>query len=517
MLSVLISVSDKTGIVDFARELIVLGWNIISTGVTAKFLKEQFIKCREIYEITEFPEILNGRVKTLNPKIYGGILAIRNKENHMKELEHHGIETIDMVVVNLYPFHKIINRNQKSKEKTLSKNVIENIDIGGVSLLRAAAKNYNDVIVICDIKDYKIVINSLKNNHFNNELRLKLAAKAFRHTAYYDSLISTYFTCEKFPKQMTIPLKKISELRYGENPHQKAVLYSIGEIKKYNGVISAKQIYGKKLSYNNYLDLESGWCLISEFDNFACAIIKHNNPSGCAESKSNLKDAYLKALSCDPISAFGSVVIFNKFIDENLAMEIEKLFVECIIAPDYSHSALNILMRKKNIRILKQEILYKKFENSIEYKMLSYGMLVQDKNNRILGEVENMTKRSPTIDEKEALYFALKIVKHVKSNAIVIASGTMTVGIGTGQMSRIDSLKIAIRKMKEFYKSEHFSHLVLASDAFLTFPDIIEESAKIGITAIIQPGGSIRDKELIKIANDKNIAMIATKVRHFKH
>jgi phosphoribosylaminoimidazolecarboxamide formyltransferase/IMP cyclohydrolase len=518
MATVLLSVSDKTGIIDFAKELKILGWNIISTGGTAKVLAENSIKCQEISDVTGFPEILNGRVKTLNPKIHGGILAMRNREDHLKQLREYGIEVIDMVVVNLYPFETTINKIYKPENKNIDRNVIENIDIGGVALLRAAAKNYQDVVVICDSNDYTSVVKNLKNNSITQEFKLALAAKGFRHTAYYDSLISNYLTYEKFPMQSTIPLKKISSLRYGENPHQEAVLYSNGIEQNKSAVIFAKQLHGKELSYNNYLDLEVAWHLVHEFDNPACAIIKHNNPCGAAES-TGIKDAYLKALSCDPVSAFGGVMAFNKSIEEDTAIEISKLFVECIIAPNYSKVALDILMNKKNIRLLVQEMPYKEEKNVIDYRMMSYGMLAQDRDNQILVESKPMTKRQPTKCESEALDFAWKISKHVKSNAVILVRGRQTVGIGAGQMSRIDSLKIAIEKMKEVKceLNENLFPLVLASDAFFPFPDVVEESAKIGVTAIVQPGGSIKDGESIKVADDKNIAMIATGMRHFKH
>ncbi|MDR1926420.1 MAG: bifunctional phosphoribosylaminoimidazolecarboxamide formyltransferase/IMP cyclohydrolase [Endomicrobium sp.] len=518
MATVLLSASDKTGIIDFAKELKILGWNIISSGGTAKTLAENSIECQEISDVTGFPEILNGRVKTLNPKIHGGILAIRNREDHLKQLREYGIKVIDMVVVNLYPFETTINKIHKPENKNIDQSIIENIDIGGVALLRAAAKNYQDVVVICDSNDYTSVIKNLKNNSITQELKLALAAKAFRHTSYYDSLISTYLTYEKFPTQATIPLKKISSLRYGENPHQEAVLYSNGIEQNKSAVIFAKQLHGKELSYNNYLDLEVAWHLVHEFDNPACAIIKHNNPCGAAES-TDIKDAYLKALSCDSVSAFGGVMAFNKSIEEDTATEISKLFVECIIAPNYSKAALDILMNKKNIRLLIQEMPYKEEKNIVEYRMMSYGMLAQDRDNQILIESKPMTKRQPTKLESEALDFAWKISKHVKSNAVILVRGRQTVGIGAGQMSRIDSLKIAIEKMKKVKcgLDENLFPLVLASDAFFPFPDVVEESAKIGVTAIVQPGGSVKDDESIKVADDKNIAMIATGMRHFKH
>jgi phosphoribosylaminoimidazolecarboxamide formyltransferase/IMP cyclohydrolase len=514
----LISVSCKDGIIEFARELKKMNWNIIASGGTARILIENDIKCKEISDITSSPEILDGRVKTLNPKIHGGILAIRNNSEHIKQLKKYGIDTIDMVVVNLYPFESIINKIEKPQDKNISQEVIENIDIGGVALLRAAAKNYKDVLVVCDQNEYSLVIDSLKNNLFSNDLRLTFAAKAFRHTAYYDSLISTYLTYEKFPKQFAIPLRKLSNLRYGENPHQCAALYSNGPEKNKPVVISAKQLHGKELSYNNYLDLEAAWRLVHEFEKSACSIIKHNNPCGCAQGET-LKDSYLKALSCDPASAFGSIIAFNKPIDLATAREISKLFVECIIACDYSQEALNILTQKKNIRLLKQDMPYKKENDVVEYRSMSNGMLVQDRDDSLLSEIKIMTKRSPTKKENDSLEFAWKVAKHIKSNAIVLVRGLQTVGIGAGQMSRIDSLKIAIEKMKEVKHNldESKNPLVLASDAFFPFSDVVEESFKVNITAIAQPAGSIKDGDSIKAANDRNIAMIQTGMRHFKH
>ncbi|MDR1696340.1 MAG: bifunctional phosphoribosylaminoimidazolecarboxamide formyltransferase/IMP cyclohydrolase [Endomicrobium sp.] len=518
MPTALISVSDKAGVVEFAKELKTLGWDIISSGGTAKTLKNNNIECTEISEVTGFPEILDGRVKTLNPKIHGGILAIRDNADHQNQLTKHGIGAIDIVAVSLYPFEETINKIPKPEDKKIEQDIIENIDIGGVALLRAAAKNYKDVMVICDANDYKTVIEALKNKSVTDELKLGLSAKAFRHTAYYDSLISNYLTYEKFPTQASIPLKKLSGLRYGENPHQEAALYGNGTQANKPAVISAKQLHGKELSYNNYLDLEAAWRLVHEFEKPACAIIKHNNPCGCAEGTS-VKDAYLKAFACDTASAFGGIIAVNRPVEEDAAQELSKLFVECVIAPDYSQTALDILMQKKNIRLLKQEIPYKEEKNAMEYRMMSSGMLVQDRDNSLSAEIKDMTNRKPTKEESEALDFAWKVCKHVKSNAIILVRGRQTVGIGAGQMSRIDSLQIALKKMKEAVIAidEKSSSLVMASDAFFPFPDVVQESAKAGITAIVQPGGSIKDQLSIDAANESGIAMIATGMRHFKH
>jgi phosphoribosylaminoimidazolecarboxamide formyltransferase/IMP cyclohydrolase len=349
-------------------------------------------------------------------------------------------------------------------------------------------------------------------------LKLELAGKAFRHTAYYDALISNYLSYEEFPCEGAIPLKKMASLRYGENPHQNAALYSFGNEENSSAAISAKQIHGKELSYNNYLDLESSWRLVHEFDKTACAVIKHNNPCGCAEGE-NAKDAYLRALAYDPVSAFGGIIAFNVSVDKDVAEELAKLFVECIIAPDFSKEAFEILSQKKNIRLLKQPAAYKKTESSIEYRMLSDGMLVQNRDEQLLSEIKPATKRTPTKQEEDSLSFAWKVCKHVKSNAIILVRGRQTVGIGAGQMSRIDSLNIAAKKMKNVVHglNEAENPLVLASDAFFPFPDVVEESAKENVTAIIQPGGSIKDELSINACNERNIAMQFTSMRHFKH
>ena len=513
----LLSVCNKTGIVEFAKELKSLGFDIISSGGTAKTLKENSIDCKEISDVTGFPEMLDGRVKTLNPKIHGGILARRDNPKHLQQLKDFEISTIDMVVVNLYPFEETAKKIVKPENKNISQDIIENIDIGGVTLIRAAAKNYKDVLIVCDPNDYSSIIENLKNKTITEEFKLNLAAKGFRHTAYYDGLISNYLSYEEFPMQQAIALKKISSLRYGENPHQRASLYSFGNEENSCGVIGAKQLHGKELSYNNYLDLESAWRLVHEFDNPACAIIKHNNPCGCAEGK-DVKDAYLKALACDTVSAFGGVIAFNMVVDTTVAQEISKLFVECVIAPDFCQDALDVLTKKKNIRLLRQPNKYIK-KPSIDYRLLSDGMLVQDRDEQLLNETKIVTKREPTKEEKESLEFAWKICKHVKSNAIVLVRGKQTVGIGAGQMSRIDSLNIAIKKMKEakFEIDNKKFPLVLASDAFFPFPDVVEGAANEKVTAIIQPGGSIKDKLSIDVCNEKNIAMIFTGMRHFKH
>lgn len=515
--SALISVSDKTGVVELAQSLNKLKIKIISSGGTANVLKQHNIDCREISDITGFSEILDGRVKTLHPKIHGGILAKRGKPSHIEQLNEHAIQPIDLVVVSLYPFEDTIARIPASS--TISEDAIEKIDIGGVALLRAAAKNFHDVLVVCEAADYKCVIEKIEKNELDINFRRELAAKAFRHTAYYDSVISGYFSTEKFPEKLAVPLKKLSPLRYGENPHQQAAVYLEGSSHTVSPAVGAKQLQGKELSYNNYLDLESAWELIKEFKSYACAIIKHNNPCGCAAGK-GLLDAYSRALACDPVSAFGGIIAFNREVDEALALEVIKLFTECVIGPSYTESALKIFASKKNLRILIEPLeTHAAEKNELSFRSISGGMLIQDKDNALLTENKTVTIRVPSAQEKESLDFAWKICKHVKSNAIILVRGTQTVGVGAGQMSRIDSLKIASEKMKEITAKNLPNELplVLASDAFFPFPDVVTESAKLGITAIIQPGGSLKDEDSIKAANTQNIAMQLTSMRHFRH
>jgi phosphoribosylaminoimidazolecarboxamide formyltransferase/IMP cyclohydrolase len=515
----LISVSDKTGVVDFSKALSALGYEIISSGGTAKTLSQNGIACKEVSEITGFPEILDGRVKTLQPKIHGGILAKRDNAAHLNEMKKHGIEPIDIVAVNLYPFEETIAAMAKAGKTGITEDVIENIDIGGVALIRAAGKNFNDVLIVTSPSDYAPLIEKLKSGAIDILFRQALAAKAFRHTAYYDGLISNYFTEEKFPETITVPLKKSTTLRYGENPHQDAALYVNGSKQNVPGVVNAKILQGKELSYNNYLDLEAAWRLILEFDEPTCAIIKHSNPCGCASSTSIL-DAYKRALSCDPVSAFGGIIAVNREIGEAEAVEITKLFTECIIAPSYSAKAKEVFQAKKNLRLLEQPVMKKAdLTIDIEVRALTGGMLAQDKDNALLNETKPMTHRPPSMQEMDSLIFAWTLCKHVKSNAIILVRGCQTVGVGAGQMSRIDSLNIAAEKMKSVQHGldEKQIPLVLASDAFFPFNDVVLAAAKIGVSAIIQPGGSIRDEDSVKAANAQDIAMVMTGMRHFKH
>jgi phosphoribosylaminoimidazolecarboxamide formyltransferase/IMP cyclohydrolase len=519
----LISVSDKTGVVELARGLNDLGYSIISSGGTAKTLADNKIPCTEISRVTGFPEILDGRVKTLNPRIHGGILARRDRPEHLDELKQHDIAPIDIVIVNLYPFEKTLTGVLAADpgSRAITDDIIENIDIGGVALIRAAAKNFNDVLIVCQPADYASLLQKLKDGKIDADYRRSLAAKAFSHTAYYDALISSFFSTDKFPEQVTIPLRRLSSLRYGENPHQAAALYRAGAPTANPFVVNARQLQGKELSYNNYLDLEAAWRLVAEFSAPACAIIKHNNPCGCAESDS-LLDAYHRALACDPLSAYGGIIALNREVDEKTAAEIAKLFVECIIAPSFSDKALAAFAAKKNLRLLlppPSKTPGAVTPAEIEYRALSGGMLAQDRDNSLLTETKPATKRTPTEAELRSLQFAWKIAKHVKSNAIVLVRGTQAVGIGAGQMSRIDSLHIAAQKMKsvELTPDAAGQPLVLASDAFFPFNDVVTESAAMGVTAVIQPGGSIRDKDSIQAADQNTMAMVFTGMRHFKH
>lgn len=496
----LISVSDKTGIIEFARELKKLDVRIISTGGTAKFLKKAGIPVVSVEKITDFPEILDGRVKTLHPKIHAGILA-KNTKQHIDELKKHKINAIDIVVINLYPFEQ--------------KPSIENIDIGGVAMLRAAAKNFENVLAVCDPTDYYHIIGNIKSSKIDFSFRKKLAAKAFRHTAYYDSLIADYFTEEMFPEKITVGLKKISGLRYGENPHQKAAIYQVGSRKEAG---SLNQLQGKELSYNNYLDMDAAFNLACEFKDPTCVIVKHNNPCGVS-SAAIILDAYKNALACDPVSAFGGIVAFNKIVDGKTAKEVIKIFTECVIAPNYSKDALKIFSQKQNLRILIKPLI-KKTGQFLEFRSISDQILVQEKDSKVFNKLKIVTKTKPAKQQLESLKFAFTVAKYVKSNAIVLVRGTQTVGIGAGQMSRIDSLKIANMKMQSItYPLTHLPAypLVLASDAFFPFRDVVDAAAKIGVNSIIQPGGSLKDDDSITACNEHKIAMVFTGMRHFRH
>jgi phosphoribosylaminoimidazolecarboxamide formyltransferase/IMP cyclohydrolase len=521
----LISVFDKGGLVDFARSLEDLGVEILSTGGTAAALKDAKIAITDVADVTGFPEILGGRVKTLHPKIHGGLLAIRDDESHVAELMQQEIETIDLVVVNLYPFKATVESGADFAT------CIENIDIGGPSMIRAAAKNHDYVTVVVDPEDYAPVLEDVAkhNGGTSSELRRALAAKAYAHTAAYDSIISNWFADEigdSAPKHYTLSGTLHQTLRYGENPHQTAAFYTTR--KRRPGVATAQQTQGKELSYNNINDTDAAFELISEFDpaeTAAVAIIKHANPCGVALG-SNLTSAYQKALACDSISAFGGIVALNRTLDAETAEEITKLFTEVIIAPGADAEALKILSAKKNLRVLLAGALADTGTPGLTLRTVSGGFLLQSRDNGCIAssatKLETVTKRAPSTQEMADLKFAFTICKHVKSNAIVYAKDLATVGIGAGQMSRVDSARIAARKAEDMAK-EHGAAKpptvgsVAGSDAFFPFPDGLLNTAEAGATAIIQPGGSIRDKDVIAAADDAGLAMVFTGMRHFRH
>lgn len=506
----LISVSNKDGVVEFAKDLSELGYEIISTGGTKKILEEANISVIAISEITGFPEIMDGRLKTLHPNIFGGLLGIRDNEKHMEQLKEQGINPIDIVVVNLYPFKETISKPNVEWEEA-----IENIDIGGPSMLRASAKNYQDVAVIVDPKDYSVIIEQLKEEkQINIDTKKKLAAKVFRHTAAYDSYIAEYVTNylgEESPEYLSFTYEKVQDLRYGENPHQKASFYKKGLINQ--GLPQAKQLHGKELSYNNIQDTNAAWQMVKEFNEEPVVVaVKHMNPCGIGIG-TTLIEAFDKAYAADPVSIFGGIVATNQMIDKDTAMKLKEIFLEVIIAPKFSDEAVEILTAKKNIRLLE-------LANEVEYEGLmkvvsvSGGLLIQNEDDRELldEDIKVATKRQPTEEEMKQLKFAWKVVKHVKSNAIVLAKDDQTVGVGAGQMNRVGAAKIAIEQAGEKVVGS-----VMGSDAYFPMPDTVESAAKAGITAIIQPGGSIRDEDSIKEADKHGIAMVFTGIRHFKH
>jgi phosphoribosylaminoimidazolecarboxamide formyltransferase/IMP cyclohydrolase len=509
----LVSVSKKDGLLDFVKGLSEMGVEILSTGGTAKLLKDNNIPVIQVSDYTKFPEIMDGRVKTLHPLIHGGLLGKRDDKKHLEEMKKHGIKPIDMVVVNLYPFEETITKKGVSLDEA-----IENIDIGGPSMLRSSAKNFQDVAVVVDPYDYEDVLAEMEDNDgvISYDTKMRLSVKAFKHTARYDSLISKYLESkvegEGFPSILNLQFEKITDLRYGENPHQKAVFYeNIGGSK---GALSkAKQLHGKELSYNNILDLNAAFELVREFDGTAAVVIKHTNPCGVATGNT-LVNAYRKARETDPLSAFGGIIGLNKSVDEETAKEIGSTFIEAVIAPDYDDSALKVLKEKKNIRLLKLADFNEKAEREYDLRTVSGGILLQDKDSVTLDEdnLKVVTKREPTEKEWDAMRFAWKVAKHVKSNAIIYATDNETVGIGAGQMSRVDSSKLAAMKANKPVQGT-----VMASDAFFPFRDSVDEAAKVGITAIIQPGGSVKDEEVIAAANEHNIAMVFTGIRHFRH
>jgi phosphoribosylaminoimidazolecarboxamide formyltransferase/IMP cyclohydrolase len=538
----LISVSDKTGIVEFARELKRFGVEIISTGGTAKTLRDAGLEARDVSDVTGFPEMMDGRIKTLHPKIHGALLSVRDNPEHQAAMREHDIEPIDMVVINLYPFEETIAHEGVTLEEA-----IEQIDIGGPAMIRSAAKNHESVTVVVSPDEYSSVLNELRlhNGSISSETRRTLALQAFRRTATYDAIVSVFLqrsiddddfqqslasshgpgirsfaggiggpqyvsieTASEPPELAQWVLRKTLDLRYGENPHQVAALY---DTKARHGIATAELLSGKEMSFNNYVDADAAWQLVCDFDDLACAIIKHTNPAGVALG-STAEEAYRKALACDPVSAFGGIVAYNRNVDETVARAVTEIFVEVIIAPDYEAAALEVLRTKKNLRVLRAGS--PKPIEGLEYKQISGGMLVQTRDTHRLKreDLKVVTKRAPSETEIDDLLFAWTVCKHTKSNAIVYARDRQTVGVGAGQMSRVDSVKLGAMRAQIAIEGS-----VLASDAFFPFRDGVDEAAKHGITAVIQPGGSVRDEEVIAAANEHGLAMVFTGVRHFKH
>lgn len=508
----LISVSNKKGVVDFARALNSLGVEIISTGGTAKALRESGIQVKDVSDYTGFPEMLEGRLKTLHPKIHGGLLARRGNPKDMEDIKRHGIEPIDMVVVNLYPFEETI-----SKQGVKFSEAIENIDIGGPTMLRSASKNFEDVAVIVEPDDYPKIIEEMKTSggDLSYNTRLELARKVFSHTSRYDTIIADYLTGvsgkeKELPETLTMTFERVSSLRYGENPHQVAAYYK--ERSDGLSLSEARILQGKEMSFNNYLDTHSALMLVLEFEDTACAIIKHNNPCGVALGKTP-REAYMKAAKTDPVSAFGGVIAFNRPVDGGTAKEIINLFVEVVIAPGFSKDALEIFSKKQNIRVLEMPDMNKEIKGW-DMKRIAGGLLLQDWDTKKvdISSLKAVTKREPTKEELEGLSFGWKVCKHVKSNAIVYAFRDRTAGIGIGQTSRVYSARTGALNALEPLKGS-----VVASDGFFPFRDGIDTLHEVGVTAVIQPGGAMRDDEVIAAADEHNMAMIITGVRHFRH
>jgi phosphoribosylaminoimidazolecarboxamide formyltransferase/IMP cyclohydrolase len=516
----LISVSDKTGVIDFARALSSLGVALLSTGGTAKLLAENGLVVTEVANYTGFPEMLDGRVKTLHPKVHGGILARRDFPEHQAALEQHAIPTIDMVVVNLYPFMQTIAKFDCSLD-----DAIENIDIGGPAMLRSAAKNHKDVVVICDPLDYAAVLAELHSSaaEVSQETRFTLAKKVFAHTAQYDGAITNYFTSlgvdrqhttrSSFPATLNLHFQKVQEMRYGENPHQSAAFYR--DTQPVEGALANyTQLQGKELSYNNIADADAAWECVKTFDETACVIIKHANPCGVATAASPL-EAYSKAFQTDPTSAFGGIIAFNSAVDGNTAEAVAKQFVEVVIAPAFSEQARQVFSAKQNVRLL--EIPLARLGNPYDLKRVGGGLLVQspDTKNVLLAELRVVSQRQPTPQQLQDLMFAWRVAKFVKSNAIVFCGNGMTLGVGAGQMSRVDSARIAAIKAQHAALSLVGS--AVASDAFFPFRDGLDVVVEAGATCVIQPGGSMRDQEVIDAANERDVVMMLTGTRHFRH
>jgi phosphoribosylaminoimidazolecarboxamide formyltransferase/IMP cyclohydrolase len=536
----LISVSDKTGIIEFAATLSSFGVEIISTGGTAKAIRDTGLAVTDVSEVTGFPEMMDGRVKTLHPMVHGALLALRDNDEHLAAMKTHNIEPIDLVVVNLYPFEQTVAQAGVSLE-----DAVENIDIGGPAMIRSASKNWRDVAVVTDPALYDDISGEMKKTggSLSLETRSRLAALAYTRTASYDLAISSYLarqlpdedleyleplnplqnlmfietdveenieTPDGLEEYKSIELAKVTSLRYGENPHQKAALYTTGEP---GGIAGAAQLHGKEMSFNNYVDAEAAWNLVQDFDERASAIIKHTNPAGVGVGESN-EEAYRRALATDPVSAFGGIAAFNREVDAVVAQSVNEVFTEVVIAPGYDAEALGIFQTKKNLRVLQVE---SGSLDGLEYKQISGGMLVQEKDLYKVGE-KDLTfagERKPTEAEVRAMLLAWKVCKHVKSNAIVFADENRTIGVGAGQMNRVDSVRIAAMRAERFGLPLKGS--VVASDAFFPFRDNVDEAAKFGVSAIIQPGGSMRDEESIAAANEHGIAMVFTGYRHFKH
>ena len=501
----LISVSDKTNIVEFAKGLEKYGFEIISTGGTFTYLKNNGVACISIEDVTHFPEILEGRVKTLHPKIHGGLLSKRGNELHNKHVAENNIEYIDLVCVNLYPFEATVKKEGVSEEE-----IIENIDIGGPSMLRSAAKNFNDVTVVTDIRDYDRILNELENGGITLATRRSLAIKVFNTTASYDAAIANYFNKADnlIPEKLTLSYTLEDTLRYGENPHQKAYHYVQDNNESY-ALQNAVQLHGKEMSYNNIQDASATLDILAEFDEIACVAVKHMNPCGVAIGK-DVFEAYSRAYDADPVSIFGGIVAINGVVDKATAEKMHSIFLEIILAVDYDDEALEILTKKKNLRIYKLGDKNNNHEQQI--KSVRGGILVQDFNSELAESYEVVTDKQPTKEQMSDLEFGLKVVKHVKSNAIVVVKNGRTLGIGAGQMNRVGSCKIALEQAGALADGA-----VLASDAFFPMRDSADLAAEYNIAAIVQPGGSIRDQESIDACNEKGVAMLFSKIRHFKH
>ena len=513
----LISVSDKTGVVEFAKGLVALGWEILSTSGTMKLLKESGVPVTSVSDVTGFPEICDGRVKTLHPKIHGALLARRDIPEHMKELKDNDIETIDLVCVNLYPFRETI-----AKPNVTMEDAVEHIDIGGPSMLRSAAKNWESVTVVCNPADYGTILSEIKaGGNTTRETRLKLSAKAYTHTAEYDMAISTYMRAQAgLPEKLFLEYDLKQELRYGENPHQEAKFFA-STVKEPFSLATAEQLNGKELSYNNIQDANATLNIAREFDEPFCVGVKHMNPCGSATGKT-IAEAWKKAYEADKTSIFGGIVAANREIDLETAQMLKPIFLEIVMAPSFAPDALELLCTKKNLRVLKVDM---SKDNTVrkQYVSMNGGMLVQDRdiNTKPVAADQCVTELKPTVEQLADMEFAWKIVKHVKSNAIVVAKDGMTYGVGAGQMNRIGSAEIALKQaqntLKEEGKDIMTEGLVLASDGFFPFNDCVALAAEYGIKAIVQPGGSIRDEDSIKLADEKGITMLFTGERHFKH